>query len=234
VSKELPYGRNFYMIRHAETEDNQNKVVSGKASETVLTDEGRRQAIEVRQLLTKIELPIDRIITSEMHRVVDTAKLISDSDALRHVPHIKDSGINERNYGAAEGMSDKERDKIKKSGKKIEGEEPKDILSTRTIKAIAKELRNYSGIPLFVTHGGNIRRVLENTLGDNVAKREYITNCTLYEFIAPKEKGEDWKVNVLELDDNKEIKRHNFGEKTSKVGRLVSVRNERQIGIDGI
>ncbi len=234
MSKQLPHGRRFYMIRHAETEDNKNKVVSGKASETVLTDEGRRQATEARQLLAKIEPPIDRIITSEMHRVLDTARLISDSDALRHVPHRKDSGINERNYGEAEGKSDKERDKIKKTDKKIEGEEPKDVLSARTIGAIAKELHNHNSVPLFVTHGGNIRRVLEHTLGENVAKREYVTNCTLYEFIAPKEKGEDWKVNVLELDDNKEIKRHNFGEKASKVNRLVGIRSERQVGIDRI
>ncbi len=230
MSVELPHGRNFYMIRHAETEDNQNKVVSGKASETVLTDEGRRQAMEARQLLEKVEPPIDRIITSEMHRAIDTARLISDSDALRHVPHSKDSGINERNYGAAEGMSDKERDNIKKAGKKIEGEEPKDILSARTIGAIAEKLHGHNGVPLFVTHGGNIRRVLEHTLGENVAKREYVTNCTLYEFVAPQEKGEGWKVNVLELDDNKEIKRHNFGERTSKVSRLFSGRNEREIG----
>ncbi len=230
MSVELPHGRNFYMIRHAETEDNHNKVVSGKASETVLTDEGRRQAAEAQQVLAQVRPAISRIVTSEMHRAIDTAKLISDSDALRHVPHHKNSGINERNYGEAEGMSDKERDKIKKRGEKIEGEEPKDVLSARTIGAIVKELGNHSGTPLFVTHGGNIRRVLEHTLGENVAKREYVTNCTLYEFVAPKEKGEGWKVNVLELDDNKEIKRHNFGERTSKVSRLVSGRNEREIG----
>lgn len=222
MSAELPLARNFYMIRHAETEDNKNKVVSGSASETVLTDEGRRQAMETRQLLEKVEPPIDSIITSEKSRTVDTAKLISDSDALRHVPHSIDGGISERNYGAAEKMPDEERAKIKKSGKKIEGEESKESLRVRTVGAIAKSLCNHDGIPLFVSHGGNIKRVLEHILGENTAERERLTNCTLYEFVAPKEKGDGWKVNVLELDNNKEITRRHFGEKTSIVHRLGS------------
>lgn len=230
MSAELPLARNFYMIRHAETDDNKNKVVSGKVSKTVLTDKGGLQAIAVRELLEQVRPRISHIVTSEMHRTIDTAKIISDCDALCHIPRSKDSGINERNYGAAEGMSDKQRDAIKKAGKKIEGEEPKDVLRARTIGAIAKNLHNNKGTHLFVTHGGNIRRVLEHTLGEDVAKREYVTNCTLYEFVAPQEKGEGWKVNVLELDDNKEIKRHNFGERTSQVSRLVSHRNEREIG----
>jgi broad specificity phosphatase PhoE len=218
------------MIRHAETEDNKNKVVSGSASTTILTEEGRRQAIDMQLLLTQMEPPINRVVTSEMHRTKDTAKLLCDCDSMRHLPHSQDKGINERNYGVAEGMSDKDREKLKAAnGGTIAGQESKDALRARTVYAIVKNLQK-DGVPLFVTHGGNIKRVLEHTLGKNTAERELVTNCTLYEFVAPQEKGEGWKVNVLELDDNKEIKRHNFGERTSKVSRLVSGRNEREIG----
>ncbi len=234
MSAELPLARNFYMIRHAETEDNKNKVVSGSASETVLTDEGRRQAIEAQQLITQIEPPINRVITSEMHRTKDTAKLLCDCDGMRHLPHSYDSGINERAYGAAEGMSDKKHDEIKKSGKLIEGKESREALRVRTIGAIAKNLRNHDGIPLFVTHGGNIKRVLEHILGENTAERERLTNCTLYEFVAPKEKGDSWKVSVLELNDNKEITSRPFGQKTSMVNRLCSGSSNRESEIGNI
>lgn len=230
MSTELPYGRNFWMARHTETYDNRDGVVSGGASKTIITEEGKGKAISSQNILNQIDPPINRIVTSEMQRTKDTAKFLTDNDSLRHLPHSTHSGINERHYGEAEGMSDAKRANIKKSGKKIEGEEPKDAQAARTIGAIAENLREHDGVPLFVTHGGNIRRVLEHTLGENVAKREYVTNCTFYEFIAPKEKGEGWKVNVLEMDDNNKVKRHSFGETQSKVSRLV--RDERQIGIN--
>jgi uncharacterized phosphatase len=230
VSTELPYGRDFRMVRHAETEDNKNGVVSGKISKTTLTEEGKRQAVKAQEIIIKLDPPVSQIITSEMQRTIDTAKLLSDNDSLRHLLHSTHSGINERHYGKAEGMSDIERDKIKKSGGKIEGEEPKDIQRNRTIMAIAESLKRYDGAPLFVTHGGNIRRVLEATLGENVARREHATNCTIYEFISPKGKGERWKVNVLELDSNKDIYRRPFGEGKSQAGRLTTRRNEVHIG----
>lgn len=212
MSNKLPPGRNFYVMRHAETEDNVNKVVSGSASVTMLTEEGRRQAIGMQQILVQLAPPVDRVVTSEMRRAIDTAELACDYGALRHLPHSRDRGLNERAYGVAEGMPDENREKIKIAGGVISGQESKEDLCIRTVGAIIRNLGD-GGIPLFITHGGNIRRVLEEVLGkDRVEKNgEYITNCTLCEFLAPENLGGDWKVNILELSEHKEIKRRRFG-----------------------
>lgn len=205
----LPLGRNFYMMRHAQSEDNANKVVSGSGRATNLTEEGRRQAVEVRELL--VQIPINRVVTSEMQRSIDTAKLACD-----HLPCSQDSGLNERAYGAAEGMSDRQRQKLLTVSGGIAGEESKDDLRIRTIEVIAKDLGGRDGIPLFITHGGNIRRVLAEIFGGEDAikkKGDFAANCGLYEFIAAKIDGEKWEVNILTLGDNKEINRRAFGER---------------------
>ena len=107
-----------------------------------------------------------------------------------------------------------QRKELKKKAGVIEGEEPKEQLQFRTVHAVLNNLRQKAGIPLFITHGGNIRRLLEYALGKKHVEEiaEYVTNCTLYEFIAPHKDGERWQVNVLTLGGNKEINRRHFGE----------------------
>lgn len=224
MSTELPYGRDFYLARHAETDDNKNKVVS--TAQAMLTENGKAQAIKAQNILAQIP-SVNRIVTSQMPRAIETGGILN---ALRNLPSSKYNEINERDYGEAKGMPDEKRREIKVKCDEIAGEESKDAQRVRTIGAIVENLKMHDGIPLFVTHGGNIKRVMEHVLGENVANSEYVTNCTIYEFIAPKGKGEGWKVNVLGLDSNKDIIRRPFGE--SKIGRFASPRNERSIGME--
>jgi probable phosphoglycerate mutase len=221
---ELPLGKDFYMLRHAQTEDNVNKLVSGSGSSTNLTETGKKQALEMQQLICKLDPKsdpaIDRIITSEMQRTKDTASIICGCKTLEKLPISVDSGLNERSYGKAEGMSDKERSELKKSGAVIEGEESKEDVAKRTLQAIIRNLESGSGVPLFISHGGNIRRVVEAVLGVDFVEKtsEYITNCTLYEFIAAKIKGQMGKVNIISLGENKKIHRRAFGEQLLESG----------------
>ncbi len=219
MSTELPLGKDFYMLRHAQTEDNVNKLVSGSASSTNLTEEGKKQALDVQHIICNLvpgtDLVINRVITSEMQRTKDTARLICGCKTLEHLNISSDSGLNERAYGAAEGMQDKERNELKKSGALIAGEESKESVSRRTLQAIVRNLEGRNGVPLFISHGGNIRRVIENILGvDFVDKTsEYIANCTLYEFLSAGIQGQAGKVNVISLGENKKIHRRVFGDK---------------------
>ncbi len=196
MSLTFPHGRNFYMLRHAETEDNKNKVVSGKGSDTMLTTEGRRQAQLMQPVLAGIMPAISYVVTSEMRRTIETAKLICDCSSLRDLPHFVESGINERAYGAAEGMADVERSRILNSGGVIEGEESKESLRMRTVLAIANHLEIRDGVPLFITHGGNIRRMLELASAKGTDK-EKIANCGLYEFITPGSENGRWQLKKM-------------------------------------
>lgn len=184
------------MMRHAESEDNKNKLVSGNGRVPLLTEEGKKQAQERRGVLASIRPAIAYFVTSEMQRTQDTAKIICDCDVLRQIPQFVESGINERMYGQAEGMTDAERDKIKKAGGMIEGEENKEHQRVRTIRTIIHSLNHRDGIPLFITHGGNIRRVLEEAEAEEYME-EKIANCGLYEFNTPRGESGTWRVEKL-------------------------------------
>ena len=218
MSIELPLGKDFYMLRHAQTEDNVNKLVSGSTSSTNLTEVGKKQALEMQELLCKLDPRTDpeigRIITSEMQRTKDTASIICACKTLEKLPVSIDSGLNERAYGTAEGMGDKERNELKKSGAIIEGEESKEDVAKRSLQAVIRNLEGKSNVPLFISHGGNIRRVVEAVLGVDFVEKtsEYITNCTLYEFIAARISGQAGRVNVISLGENKKIHRRAFGD----------------------
>ncbi len=215
----MPLGKDFYMLRHAQTEDNVNKLVSGSGSSTKLTETGKKQALAVREILCRLDPDkdpvINRIVTSEMQRAKDTAAIICGCKTLECLPVGVDSGLNERAYGTAEGMSDKDRNELKKNGVAIEGEESKQDVAMRTLQAVIRNLGGASGVPLFISHGGNIRRVVENVLGEIFVDKtqEYITNCTLYEFISARIKGQPGNVNVITLGENKKIHRRVFGDK---------------------
>ncbi len=95
---------NLYFVRHGETELNKSKFYYGKMDVSI-TQRGIVQAKEVSQILKNINF--NKVYVSEMKRTEQTAKFILDN---RTCSMIKDSRINERNFGAFEGKS---YDKIK-------------------------------------------------------------------------------------------------------------------------
>lgn len=231
MREEFPVGRNFYMVRHGQTVDNVKNIVSGYASDTKLTELGKQQAIALQDVVSKLDPPVTKVITSEMSRTIKTAELICKASALRKLPITQDIGINERIYGEAEGMLEKDRMALKKKNGSIPGEELKEVLRVRTIRAVAETLKDKKAVPLFVTHGGNIRRIIENTLGIDISFQS-IPNCSLFEFIAPKEKGDKWKVNVVGLGDNKQLTRQPFAEIKPIARAMRSIRSSapRELG----
>lgn len=217
MSDSLPL-KKFYVLRHAETVDNKSDVVSGAVSQTGLTKEGVAQAESTRELLVKLENPITRVVTSEMQRTKDTADITCDNKLPRSV----NIGFNERVAGDAEGRSKQEVDAIKATNNgEVPNQEKKDCFRNRVVSAVGNELKK-DGIPLFITHGGGGLRILENVLQVDEAKQfGRFPNCVLHEFVPPTREGEKWKVNVLTLNENKEIKRRPFGAVASVVDKVA-------------
>lgn len=212
MSGGFPLGKTFYVMRHAETDDNSKKIVSGSSREPELTENGRFQATRVRALLEMLEIPINCVVTSAMKRTRETAIIACDSPIFCDLPQSIDNGINERAYGAMEGLSEQNRLELKQKGKISEGEESKERVMVRTVEAVKRNIEDKK-VPLFVTHGGNILRLLGVAMGgeeavDEIKKKGgFAGNCALYEFVTPRIKGGQWQVNLLTLGENKEINR---------------------------
>jgi probable phosphoglycerate mutase len=62
-----------YIVRHAETEENKQKIIQGQL-DTILNSEGERQADLVAKALK--DVPFDVAYSSNLKRATDTAKRI--------------------------------------------------------------------------------------------------------------------------------------------------------------
>jgi broad specificity phosphatase PhoE len=93
----------IYLVRHAESEHNKDKVLSGGDSDPMLTDYGRAQARKAGEYFKSKGIVFDDVYSSPMKRAVETASLISGRD-IRLENRVE--GLKERKFGQLEGMPD--------------------------------------------------------------------------------------------------------------------------------
>ena len=86
----------IYLVRHAQTEDNFNGIMQGRAN-NLLNDTGRRQCQKLREKLYPIN--IDYCYMSPLVRCVETAFILIGDRA----PMIPDDRLIERELGKLEG-----------------------------------------------------------------------------------------------------------------------------------
>ena len=70
----------LFLVRHGETVDNVNRIMQGQ-TQGELTDNGRRQALEVMRRMESIK--VDAFVSSDLKRSVDTLSLIHISEPTR-------------------------------------------------------------------------------------------------------------------------------------------------------
>ena len=87
------------IIRHAETQENRNRIVQGHRPGQ-LTETGRRQARDLSLTLLKYGR-LDQIISSDLERARETADLISKEIPPCKIVH--ETQLRERCYGRLEG-----------------------------------------------------------------------------------------------------------------------------------
>lgn len=158
----------FGLMRHAETEWNRQKRIQGH-SDSPLTEEGKASADRWgKQLKT---LSIDRILSSDLGRVLETAQTIN-----RHLkrPIIKESRLREQHWGRWEGMSISEIEnsdvfiKIRLSGwdfRPIGGESRLEVWQ-RSSEALLEAGDKWPGNTLLVVaHEGVIRCIINRLCG---------------------------------------------------------------------
>ncbi len=95
----------IFFVRHGESQANTKRIVSNRVSDVApLTDLGRRQALQVREVLRE-RGTITTIYTSPIQRARETAEILANRDNIRVI--IAD-GLREPFCGEIEGRGDPE------------------------------------------------------------------------------------------------------------------------------
>lgn len=92
------------MIRHAQSTWNAAGKFTGWA-DPLLTELGKAEAIKAGQMLLQHGFHFDRVYTSRLKRAIDTASIILGVMREPNVPVQQDWRLNERHYGALQGLS---------------------------------------------------------------------------------------------------------------------------------
>lgn len=157
-------------VRHGETEWNAQQRFQGQG-DSRLTQKGRRDVDCLGKRLRQFE--IDRLISSDLGRAVETARLIAG-----HTGHkiLKDPRLRERHYGVLEGLNIPEIEirhtevlQALKTGDPdyvVPGGESRRQLFERNESFISQLVREHAGTTtLVVVHGGVLESILRLVCG---------------------------------------------------------------------
>jgi 2,3-bisphosphoglycerate-dependent phosphoglycerate mutase len=95
------------LLRHGESIWNLENVFTGW-TDVALSDAGRREAIAAGDLLREESIGVDVVHTSYLRRAIDTASIALDRMDLGWIPVRRHWRLNERHYGALQGLNKKE------------------------------------------------------------------------------------------------------------------------------
>jgi 2,3-bisphosphoglycerate-dependent phosphoglycerate mutase len=95
------------LLRHGESEWNRDKRFTGWA-DVELTTRGRQQAVRAGRLLKARGFVLDLCVTSCLRRAIETAKIVLETMGLSNIRMVESWMLNERHYGALQGMSHRE------------------------------------------------------------------------------------------------------------------------------
>ena len=91
----------LYLARHGETTENVNRILQGHLPGH-LTDNGKAQAVILREELVKSHIPFDCLVVSDLQRTLDTAHIINEVLSL---PLYTTPLLRERDWGSVTGIS---------------------------------------------------------------------------------------------------------------------------------
>ena len=94
---------NLVILRHGKSIWNKEKRFTGW-TDVALSPRGEAEAREAGQLLKIHDLPIDHCFTSYLNRATETLRIVLGTLHLSQIPIQKDWRLNERHYGALQGL----------------------------------------------------------------------------------------------------------------------------------
>ena len=115
--------KEFYLIRHGQTDYNKMGIIQGGGIDSSLNDMGRAQAEAFHQAYKQV--PFDLIVTSTLQRTHQTLQPFLDLG----IEHYTTSDINEISWGVHEGQS--YNDSVRNSYQKVIGKWQNGIYEAR-------------------------------------------------------------------------------------------------------
>jgi broad specificity phosphatase PhoE len=94
----IKMNKEFYIVRHGQTDLNKRGIIQGRGMDTDLNDEGRKQAAQFFEAYKNV--PFDKIYISELKRTQQSIQLFID----KGIPFEKLSGLDELGWGIHEGQ----------------------------------------------------------------------------------------------------------------------------------
>jgi 2,3-bisphosphoglycerate-dependent phosphoglycerate mutase len=95
------------LCRHGQSDWNLKNLFTGW-TDVPLTDKGRAEALEAGRLLSELDYSFDLAYTSVLERAIHTLWLILDELERVWIPVVRDWRLNERHYGALQGLNKSE------------------------------------------------------------------------------------------------------------------------------
>jgi 2,3-bisphosphoglycerate-dependent phosphoglycerate mutase len=92
------------LLRHGESEWNALNLFTGWV-DVDLTEKGRGEALRAGELIKELETQPDVLYTSLLRRAITTANLALDTADRHWIPVHRDWRLNERHYGALQGLN---------------------------------------------------------------------------------------------------------------------------------
>ncbi len=167
----------LYLVRHGETEWNRTHRIQG-STDVPLNDTGRAQAQRTGGLLSRRSW--DGIYSSPLSRAFETATIISA--AVKGDYPLALPALVERNYGEAEGLTDKEVSRRYPGSTPVPGRESRGEVTRRVMPALLELSAGSDHRRLIIaTHGGVIRTVLL-AVNAPVERGIPITNGSVHSF----------------------------------------------------
>jgi broad specificity phosphatase PhoE len=181
--------KHFYMIRHGETEANENRVMAGHL-DSPLTALGRKQADDARHIVERLKTKPTQIIHSHLSRARETAEIINKNLGL---PISEDQDLAEIFVGDLEGASYDDCLDMFHAWVDPPGGETHEQFFDRIRRAKKKALELNNSPVLIVCHGG-VFRALWKMHGIDM---DGVRNAHLHEFQpAPERAPLPWLVHA--------------------------------------
>jgi 2,3-bisphosphoglycerate-dependent phosphoglycerate mutase len=92
------------LCRHGQSDWNRKNLFTGW-TDVELTDKGREEAVDAGRVLSELDYEFDIAFTSVLARAIHTLWLMLDELDRVWIPVIRDWRLNERHYGALQGLN---------------------------------------------------------------------------------------------------------------------------------
>ncbi|MCQ4636838.1 histidine phosphatase family protein [Anaerovorax odorimutans] len=174
----LASGRRFFLIRHGQIRQHQEKIFLGQ-TDVPLSAEGQKQALDAGRKLANYQLQTDRLYTSDLLRASQTADTVKEQTGLMRL--CLEPGLREMNLGPWDGkfISQIKREfpeEYEKRGRNImtykmgHGSENFFDLQYRVFRTLVKLLKADDNRDIIiVAHSGVLRAISNNLKGKDIS-----------------------------------------------------------------